>query len=228
MKYSILLTILLICSCGEKNDMSNTLTDKTYTYLAIGDSYTIGTSINSRNNYPNQLIDSLDIYGFANEKFDILAVNGWTTTNLINGLNNADFKSKEYDLVTLLIGVNNQFRGLPIELFENELNELITKAEGYSKDSTSNVLIVSIPDYSVTPFVIEANKEKIALDLAVYNNLVKKIANQRGVIHVDITPISKTAKDIPDLLASDNLHPSAKMYALWINEMLDEVFSILN
>ncbi len=227
MKPFLFILCILFFSCS-KSSLQSTNTDSTsFSYLALGDSYTIGTSVANSKNFPRQLIDSLSNYGLKNEKFDILATNGWTTANLINGLNNANFNIKAYDLVSLLIGVNNQYRGQPIETFETEFRILIDRAISYSKLGKSHVVIVSIPDYSVTPFVSEGNKTKVEQEIKMYNDLSKKIADELEITYIDITPISKKAKDDLTLLASDNLHPSVKMYSLWVNLMINDILEIL-
>ena len=197
-----------------------TIDTTTYTYLALGDSYTIGTSIDTDNNYPTQLIDSLETRHFIATDTDLLATNGWTTTNLLSALDNAPFQNKKYDLVTLLIGVNNQYQNKPFELFDTEFRALLDIAIEFADDNAEKVIVLSIPDYSVTPFVVSSNKPSVALAIQQYNTRKKEIAESKGVTFIDITPISQTATADNNLLATDNLHPSSKMYSLWVNEMI--------
>lgn len=236
-KIYVLSIIVAICSCNN-NRNKETANDNTpdgidsnivttsiekSTYLALGDSYTIGTSVELQNNFPTQLIDSLASRNYIVEDTDLLAMNGWTTTDLLNGLNTASFKSKKYELVTLLIGVNNQYQNKPFSLFDIQFKELVDQAINFADGNIDKVVVLSIPDYSVTPYVSAENKTIVATDLKKYNTRKREICESKGVTFIDITPISKLAAVDSSLLADDNLHPSAKMYSLWVSKMIDTV-----
>lgn len=236
-KYIALVTTLIFYSCSSNIHLNTT--DKAqkevkgpnntiqYSYLALGDSYTIGTSINTRNNYPSQLIDSLAKRNYKIDNFDLLATNGWTTTNLIDALDNALFKSKTYDIVTLLIGVNNQYQNKDFEIFESEFTTLIDRAINFANRDANKVVVISIPDYSVTPIVANTEKDLVAQEIKKYNFRKKEITKSKGVTFINITPISQLAANDNTLLASDNLHPSAKMYSLWLNEITNIIVNKL-
>ena len=193
--------------------------DSEYSYLALGDSYTIGESVDQQDRWPVQLVDSLQKRGFQISEPEIIAVTGWTTDELLNGIADASVNRK-YDLVSLLIGVNNQYRGYEISQFRKEFRTLLEKAIGFAGGEASNVFVVSIPDYGATPFGQKKNPEKIATELARYNRISRQICQDYDVSFVNITPISKQAKRDSALVAEDNLHPSAKMYEAWINEIV--------
>lgn len=196
-------------------------------YLALGDSYTIGTGIEEQNNYPNQLSDSLFSMGFEIDTTQIIAVNGWTTTDLKEGIKATDPDSS-FHIVSLLIGVNNQYQGLELNIYRAEFNELLEQAIVFAGGDTSNVWVISIPNYGVTPFSESRNPVIIRQEIEVYNRIAKDIASEYGIPFVDVTPISELASDDTSLLASDELHPSAKMYAMWVTEMLPTVNQILS
>ena len=192
------------------------------TYLALGDSYTIGESVTEEARWPMQLVDSLRKKGLLIEKPKIIAKTGWTTADLLDGMDTQLHENEQYDLVSILIGVNNQYQGRPIEEYEQELEEIFTRAISRSKTGASGVFAVSIPDYGATPF--GASKfEEIAKEIEEFNTVFKRITEVHEVAFYNITPISKRAENDPDLVANDGLHPSGKMYSLWVSEFLDEL-----
>jgi lysophospholipase L1-like esterase len=186
---------------------------KTYSqagkFLALGDSYTIGESVAEAERWPNQLAVKLKL-----EQPRIIATTGWRTDNLKDAIRAANLKP-EYDLVSLLIGVNNQYQGKAIEVFEREFEELLQISIKLAKGKKKNVFVVSIPDYGYTPFG-KAKQEKISDELDQYNAISKRIAARYGVKYFYITEISRKGFDDPELVASDGLHPSGKMYAQWV------------
>lgn len=186
-------------------------------FLALGDSYTIGESVSETLRWPVQLqamlIDSLDI---KLKDPRIIARTGWTTDELQQAINDADIKGQTFDLVGLLIGVNNQYRGYNVDQYRVEFLNLLDQAIGFSGGDTTRVFVISIPDYGVTPFAQNRDKEKIAKEIDLYNTIAKEFAEKRGVTYFDITPISREAVEDPTLIAGDGLHPSGKMYAEWV------------
>ena len=196
-------------------------------YLALGDSYTIGESVDQAFTFPFQLVAKLkNEAGIEIVKTKVIAKTGWTTADLIKGIRSAKPKA-EYDLVTLLIGVNNQYRGYDVEIYKNELQSLINQSIGFAKGKASNVVVVSIPDYGCTPFGKEM-AEKIDTELKQYNLISKELAFKNGLHWVDIYEASKKACSNPELIAADNLHPSESMYALWVNDIFPVAIAILN
>lgn len=185
------------------------------TYLALGDSYTIGEAVAPAQSWPFQLVDILRDQRAEVEDPTILATTGWTSGELLSRLDRVTFLRPEYDLVSLLIGVNNQYRGRDPEEFRQELIVLLERAVALAGRDPQRVLVLSIPDYSVTPFAASRDPEDIALKLAVFNEIVRTEATKAGARYIDITPISLRAATQQELLAEDGLHPSGEMYALW-------------
>lgn len=184
------------------------------TYLALGDSYTIGEQVPLQESFPYQLMKLLRHRGWQMVAPEIVAVTGWTTSDLLNGIDQANLLPA-YDLVTLLIGVNNQYRGWDIPLYENEFTQLLQVAIQHANGLRNNVLVVSIPDWGVTPFAEGRNREQITAEIDEYNQINLRLATQQAVGYIDITPGSRRAATNAALLANDGLHPSALEYAQW-------------
>lgn len=202
--------------------------NKTFTYLALGDSYTIGEAVAEEERWPMQLSQRLGDDSIKME-VKIIATTGWTTDELLSGIVKADLKGT-YDFVSLLIGVNNQYRGYDEDQYEKEFKILMEKAIEFANGNPRHVIVVSIPDYGVTPFTQEKelDKEKIAHELDSYNAIAQKIATLRDVEFINITPTSRKAESDSTLTASDGLHPSGKMYKMWVNQMYEKVFNNLS
>lgn len=199
-------------------------------YLALGDSYTIGESVEKELAWPNQLARTLDReFQIKFESVKIVAKTGWTTAELKEAIHAAELED-EYDLVSLSIGVNNQYRGQAFELYEKEFIELLEIATDFAGGCPSKVFVVSIPDYGVTPFAEKKKKDasKIARELDQYNAYAKKHSEESGAEWFDITKISRDVSRKPGMLAEDELHPSAKMYELWVKSMAKNVSKIVN
>lgn len=194
-------------------------------YLALGDSYTIGESVDEQLRWPVQLADSLSKAGIPVSTPEIVAVTGWTTQELQQGITESRLHPP-YDLVSLLIGVNNQYRGYDINIYRKEFKELLEQAMAFAGGDAANVFVVSIPNYGVTPFGLK-NEDKIRQELLNYDVIADSICSEYGIPFIDITPISERAKTDVSLIAEDNLHPSGKMYSLWVQEMLPTVKSML-
>jgi lysophospholipase L1-like esterase len=190
-------------------------------FLALGDSYTIGESVPPAERWPVQLADSLSKRGFSVEVTDIIATTGWTTTNLLNAIDAQDPAANNYNLVSLLIGVNNQYQGIDFNTYEPQFRQLLDSAIVYAGGDTSGVFVVSIPDYAYTPFGQNSgNADQISAELDTYNAMNKSIAEEYGITYFNITPISREGLDDPELVANDNLHPSGKQYTRWVELML--------
>ncbi len=214
-KYSFLLFIAL--SLPSKSQF---LQD-TIRFLALGDSYTIGQSVDNANRWPNQFIDSLSELGFVIEKNDILATTGWTTGNLLQALEESSLK-KEYNLVAILIGVNNFYQNQPIETFRLELSEIIDFALTLTNKDTTGILLITIPDYGYTPFG-ENQQEIISKKTNTYNQIKDSTAKEFNIPLINITPISRNGIIDPDLVANDGLHPSKKQYGLWVDMIIEKL-----
>jgi lysophospholipase L1-like esterase len=186
----------------------------TKTYLALGDSYTIGQSVAEAERYPNQTVQLLRNENIKLSDPKIIATTGWTTGNLINALN-LNALQNNYSLVSLLIGVNNQYQGRSIDEYKTEFTLLVNRSIQYAGNNKSNVFVLSIPDYSVTPFASNSDKQKIASEIDSFNTINKTISDSLGVHYINITTISKDALNDPALIADDGLHPSGKQYKRW-------------
>ena len=192
-------------------------------YLALGDSYTIGESVDAELRWPVQLADILSKFD-VNLEVEIIARTGWRTDDLLKAINDEGLNGK-YNLVSLLIGVNNQYQGRPISQYVEEFEILLKKGIELAKENDpKRVLVLSIPDYGYTPFG-ENHQETISGELDEYNRINKEISESHGVHYVDITPISR-GKDA-DLVAGDGLHPSGYQYSLWVQEIMKIRESIL-
>lgn len=197
-----------------------------YTYLAMGDSYTIGEMVTAQENFPNQVATMMKM---GNQRFTsprIIARTGWTTDELKNGIlaaDNADPLLPSYEFVSLLIGVNNQYRGRTVENYKTEFEDLLKKAIHYAGNKSERVVVLSIPDWGVTPFAEGRDRTQIAREIDAYNAANKEIALSYKVHYIDITPWTREATHDPTLLASDGLHPSGKEYRRWA-EMIVQYF----
>ncbi len=195
-------------------------------YLALGDSYTIGQSVDITLRYPVQIADSLKARGYLVEDPRIIAVTGWTTSDLKAGIAAANPQGP-YDLVSLLIGVNNQYRGQDINIYRTEFGELINQSINFAGNDTGRVIVFSIPDWGVTRFATGRDMEKIAMEIDQYNAINKEITMSKGVVWIDVTGISRLAVNDETLIASDGLHPSGKMYTEWVRVAVPEIVKIL-
>ncbi len=224
----ILFSFLIACSDSNEPPAAESADKRFISYLALGDSYTIGTGLAKGDlNYPTQIINRLQSeVSVDSTALDIIAVNGWTTTNLLDGIRDEEPDSS-YDLVSLLIGVNNQFQGKPISLYIQEFDSLLNQAIAFAGGDPSRVFVLSIPDYGVTPFGA-SNAVTIAEEIDLYNHLNDSISNAYNVANFKITEISRLASTQPSLLAPDSLHPSGAMYSLWVDSFYEEIRSKLD
>ena len=191
---------------------------KEYSYLALGDSYTIGQSVLSSENFPNQTVQLLNQQNYNFKSPEILATTGWTTDELQTNINNHVF-TPPYDFVTLLIGVNNQYRGRSVENYKPEFESLLKQAIQFAGGNANRVIVLSIPDWGVTPFADGRDRTQIAREIDDYNAANRYISEIYKVQYIDITPGSREAATDPSLVAGDGLHPSAKEYAKWAQKV---------
>ncbi|MEO9173457.1 MAG: SGNH/GDSL hydrolase family protein [Mucilaginibacter sp.] len=185
-------------------------------YIALGDSYTIGQSVPLTDSYPYQVTGLLKNDGLPVSVPKIIAITGWTTDNLIAAINQRGLIGKKYDFVTLLIGVNDQYQGLSQANYKTKFAQVLNTAITFAKGDTSRVFVLSIPDYGVTPFA-NGNDAVIGPLIDQFNAINKKISLAAGVHYLDITGISRNAAMDASLVAPDGLHPSSKMYTEWVN-----------
>jgi lysophospholipase L1-like esterase len=194
-------------------------------FLALGDSYTIGQGVPERDRWPNQLIDLLNEKGFSTD-LTIIARSGWTTADLWYGLEKVNPQGT-YDLVTLLIGVNDQFRGYPIDVYREDFQFMLRKAIEYTDGNADRVIVLSIPDYGYTPASSGRDIEGISLEIDAFNAVNRDEAEKAGSYYVDVTTISRMASDDFELTTGDRLHPSGKMYAMWVKKVYPVVLEII-
>ena len=230
----LLSMVLLVCSCSsssnsqEKGDakMEENNSDIRVRYLALGDSYTIGESVSEIERWPVQLAIRLRARSFKVGEPLIIARTGWTTDELIQGIEDSNVEGT-FDLVSLLIGVNNQYRGRSAEEFRLEFRDLLDISLKFAGQNKSRVIVLSIPDWGVMPFARGRDTEEIASEIDLFNSVVREECNIRDIKYFDITGISRRAANDSELVADDGLHPSGKMYSLWVNEIYDEVAALL-
>jgi lysophospholipase L1-like esterase len=197
-------------------------------YLALGDSYTIGESVAVDQRWPVQLVSVLRARGLRLDDPQIIAVTGWTTDELETGMQQAGLE-RCYGLVSLSIGVNNQYRHRNLRNFRQEYDRLLQRAIDLAGGNKQRVFVLSIPDWSVTPFAKSTDRDlgQEAAALAAYNQAKREITEASAVAYFDITPSTQLAAKDTTLLAADGLHPSGKLYALWVEQIIDKVQAML-
>ena len=189
---------------------------KTMTYLALGDSYTIGESVPVYENFPYQLVQKMRQKNTSVHAPELVARTGWTTGELMAGIARTQLLNT-YDLVTLLIGVNNQYRGRSTEEYAKEFEWLLKLAIEKAGGNPSNVVVVSIPDWGATPFAKDRDRVKITREIDAFNAVNRKISARYQTRYADITEASRDARSMAELVAADGLHPSGLEYAKWVN-----------
>lgn len=240
----ILSIFLLSCSSDDASPVTNPAPDPTpptsevpttpiaqsINYLALGDSYTIGQSVCETCRYPEQLKARLKTtYPETDFSLNVIARTGWTTTDLITEINRQNPNSN-YDLVTLLIGVNNQYQHADFSVYEKEFPQLLSKAIALAKGDSKNVIVLSIPDYAYTPFAAnysDANRNKISTELDHYNSFAANYCSTKNVTFISITDITRQGLNNPSLVASDGLHPSETAYKMFVDKMIPKVKMVL-
>lgn len=193
-----------------------------YNYIALGDSYTIGESLPSIESFPYQTVQKLRSKNMAVNAPEIIAKTGWTTRQLVDAVKQYRFLSK-YDFVSLLAGVNNQYQGKPIIEFKNDFEYLLQFSLKLVDNLKSRVCILSIPDYSTTPYAASMDKEKISREISEFNSVCKALSIQYKVHYIDVSEAINTLSP-NEIIASDQLHPSAIAYSKWA-EKLSEIIA---
>ena len=188
---------------------------KEFTMLSLGDSYTIGEKTDEADRFPNQAVLLLHSKGIYFQNPRIIAKTGWTTDELMTAIKKESLPGT-YDFVTLLIGVNNQYRNLDPENYRKEFVELLDIAKKFSGGKTNHVIVLSIPDWGVTPFAEGRDRKKIAAEIDQFNAINKEESEKRNIHYIDITLFTRKH---PDWIEEDGLHPDGKEYALWAQEV---------
>lgn len=189
-------------------------------YLALGDSYTIGEQVPENDNFPNQVVTLLKKKKIKFQEPAIIAKTGWTTDELQNQLAQTRL-AIPFDLVTLLIGVNNQYRGRSAEEYAVQFEELLQQAIGYAGGKLNHVIVLSIPDWGATPFAEGRDRKQIAKEIDEFNAINKNISEKYKVYYIDITPLTREATTDHSLLTGDKLHPSGKDYKRWAERVVN-------
>jgi acyl-CoA thioesterase I len=226
LKTGVLILFALLVSCTVNDSVPPSATGKTLKYLALGDSYTIGQSVCETCRFPNQLQTELKNNLSTKDVFvtNIIAQTGWTTTNLKSAIATQN-PSNDYDLVTLLIGVNNQYQNKPFSLYEQEFPELVNIAIAKAKGIKANTIVVSIPDYAYTPF--GNGNTTISTQIDSYNSFAENYCIQNNIAFVNITDITRLGIIQPNLVANDGLHPSELAYSKFVERILPKAKVIL-
>lgn len=193
-----------------------------YTYLALGDSYTIGEQVPATDNFPNQATRMLRSSGIEVTDPVIIATTGWTTDELAASIREHNIRDT-FSFVTLLIGVNNQYRGRSIENYEDEFLQLLNTAIAFAGNHTNRVFVLSIPDWGVTPFAADRDRAKVASEIDAYNASCRRIALANGCHHLDITDSTRIHGNDAEYLVADELHPSGKEYAIWSERLTEQI-----
>ena len=196
--------------------------DKALTFLALGDSYTIGESVPIYENFPYQTLQLLRKSGIAVQAPEIVAKTGWTTDELMAGIDRTTFE-KSYDIVTLLIGVNNQYRGKDPSTYKKEFEQLLNKAIAFAGGNKQHVFVLSIPDWGATPFAASRDRIKIGNEIDLFNSINKKSTDAAGIAYISITEGSREATSNASLVAKDGLHPSGLEYGKWAEKLTDAI-----
>lgn len=200
--------------------------ERKLSYLALGDSYTIGESVEEADRWPNQLAKALNQKGKMLEDPTIIAKTGWRCDQLRTATQVHDFQEK-FDLVSLLIGVNNEFQGWIESKFEPEFRLCLKQAIDHCRYGKAGVFVLSIPDYGYTPFG-EGNQPQLSKRIDGFNAICRNVCAEEGVLFLNITDISRKGLEQTELVAADGLHPSAAQYQLWVDRILQKVMELPN
>lgn len=198
----------------------------TYSYLALGDSYTIGENVPIYDSFPYQTVQLLRKAGYSFYAPEIVAKTGWTTDELQAGIANNKLLP-QYDIVSLLIGVNNQYRARSLQEYTEHFESLLKRAIAFANNKHTHVFVLSIPDWGVTPFAKDRNSVTIAHEIDSFNAVNKLFAEKYNVKYIDITPGTRLAANDTTLLAGDQLHYSGKEHLHWATKLTGAVQKII-
>lgn len=195
-------------------------------YLALGDSYTIGENVQEAERFPEQTVQLLRAQNINIQDPEYIATTGWTTANLLSAINSQE-PAKNFDIVTLLIGVNDQYQRGDTVGYRERFSALINKAIDFAGGLKTHVFVLSIADYSATPFVVENDKADVSRQIDLFNVINKKVSLQNNITYIDITPSTRQAANDASLIANDGLHPSGKEYAVWAGMLAPLIKNVL-
>lgn len=219
---SVVLTALSHAAYTQNNQKNMEKTNfKTLNYLALGDSYTIGEAVPEEGRYPNQTVELLKADHIVFKKPLIIAKTGWTTDELAKGIELANIGGNTYDIVTLLIGVNNQYRGRDLDNYKGEFKALLEQAIQFANGKPQRVVVLSIPDWGITPFGQSSNRDlkKVSEEIDAFNQAKQEISSLLGVHYIDITEDYRAVGGEEIMVAHDKLHPSEKVYGRWAKKL---------
>ena len=205
--------------------MTDSLAQKALSFLALGDSYTIGEAVLEQERWPVQFVGMMKEMGVHFDMPQIIAKTGWTSSELQDAIQKSNPQGP-FDLVSLLIGVNNQYRGNSAEEYAQEFRALLLQAIAFAGNQANHVIVVSIPDWGATPFGQHRDRSKITQEIDLFNSLNQKISIELGVHYVDITPGSRAVLNDVSFVADDGLHPSGKEYRHWAEKVVQELKSV--
>jgi lysophospholipase L1-like esterase len=216
----LLAFVVIICACAPSPSSSKE-GKSMHGFLALGDSYTIGEAVAESDRWAVRLVARLKERGVALDAPRIVARTGWTTDELSAAMDDTTF-APPYALVTLLIGVNNQYRGRDLQEYRTQFEALLARAIHLAGDDATRVIVVSIPDWGATPFGHGSGRDvaTIAAQIDAFNAAAREETARRGAAWVDVTPVSRKVAHDPSLAAHDGLHPSGSMYAAWVELVL--------
>ena len=217
------LLLIILFACSQKENITSTPSAPAqpaatvYTWLVLGDSYSIGQGVTEAERFPAQTVTLLLQQGLAFQQPAYIATTGWTTGNLQNGISTVN--PNPHTIVSLLIGVNDQFTRRDTIGYRERFTQLLVKSIELAKGKKQNVFVLSIPDYSVTPFAASYDTARIRMELDWFNAINRNVTAAYGCPYLDITAASKEARYNRSLLAADGLHPSGLMYKQWAERL---------
>jgi lysophospholipase L1-like esterase len=213
----IIITLFLVLT------MSSTFAQNSLSYLALGDSYTIGEKVSEKESWPFQLSTFLNQQGYSVERPEIIAVSGWRTDELQDSITSQKYKEESFDLVSLLIGVNNQYQKKSIEQFRVDFEDLLKTAISLSSHQEDGIFVLGIPDYSQSEFAKSKKLKEVSNALRSYNKAIEKITKKYNIAFYPLQDLSKPLHNDKTMIAEDLLHPSGLQYKAWVDSFKDKV-----
>jgi lysophospholipase L1-like esterase len=209
--------VLLSCQKPSEAALKPKNDSTSISWLALGDSYTIGQGVNTAERFPAQTLELLKLRSIKTAQLTYVATTGWTSGELDKSMSQQNLAY--YDFVTVLIGVNDQFQGIDTSTYSKNFKSILNRAIQSTRGESQHVLVLSIPDYSLTPEGKKLDTTKIKREIDLFNRLNKNLANNFKCQYLDITVLGREAKSNPTWVAKDGLHPSAVAYKNWANRI---------